>query len=80
MNIYLVERTDRYSYDEYDSFIVVAKNEECATDIDPSGEKFSENDRCSSWVNNKNNLKVTLLGRAAAKIATGVVLASFNAG
>lgn len=30
MKLYLVERTDKWSYDDYDSFVCVAENEEQA--------------------------------------------------
>lgn len=35
MNFYLVERTDKWSYDDYDSFVCVAENEEQAKWLTP---------------------------------------------
>ena len=35
MNIYLVKRTDRHDYDEFDSFVVIADCEDQARDTNP---------------------------------------------
>lgn len=90
-NIYLVERTDGCSYDEYDSFVVIAKTEKEAREIHPRGHKVGV---CSytgkpephplfdSWVkvDEIDSLDVTLVGKAAKGQKPGIVLSSFNAG
>ena len=79
MKIYLIERTDRIGYDEYDSIIVIAKDEAEALEYQPSGDKeFS--DYSDSWTNTVDNIIVTLIGTATRGSKSGVVLASFNAG
>ncbi len=47
MNIYKVERTSEYTYDNYSSFVCFAKNEEEAKNLNPSfvpidDERFNE--------------------------------------
>jgi hypothetical protein len=92
MNIYLVERTDTYSYDDYDAFVCVAPSAKVAVRIHPYSDDavWSETDRAwkderghgygnSGWTT-IDKLKATHLGRAAVSQKKGVVLASFNAG
>lgn len=92
MNFYLVERTDKWSYDDYDSFVCVAENEEQARWMtpDPEYHMWKDGIRCfsygeqkpapldfSSWCKDPvKNLKVTLLNPTEPK----VILSSFNAG
>lgn len=64
MKIYRVYRTDNVRYDEYDSAVVVAENEELARDSCP----FDASDH--------EVVKVEIVSNKAA----GVVLASYNAG
>ena len=44
MNIYLLKRTDKWSYDDYDAAVVIAENEELAKNIKigycPSGMEY----------------------------------------
>lgn len=89
MNIYLVSRTDKFSWDDYDSFVCVAPDEKTALDIIPDTDTenplFYENIDTSgftfsfgSWTG-PNHRKCELIGIAnEAKIR--IVCASFNAG
>lgn len=65
MKIYLVERTDSVDYDEYDSFVVVAENEEKAVEI------------CSDSMFTKFNTKVE---EVMADAEERIILGSYNAG
>ena len=76
MNIYLLTRTDRWSYDDHDAAVVIAENADDAKKV-PVG--YS-----SSWTTSEN-IDVKLLGTAVdgiEKIANknGIILDSFNAG
>lgn len=66
MKIYLVERTDNYGYDEYDSVVVIEKTPKKAM-------KF-----CEQYFN-KGKMTCELIGTATSKQKVGEVLASFNA-
>lgn len=80
MNIYKVSRTDKISYDEYDSFIVVASNLEDARKIHPNGDW----ENCNwDWVSKEklDSLEVILVGTAFEGYKEGdIILTSFNAG
>ena len=73
MNIYLVSRTDAVGYDEYDSWVVCAENEEDALCSEPYGDekprKFPQ----------YKGLEVELIGEAVKGSTFGIVLSSFNA-
>lgn len=43
-SLYLVERTDKVTWDEYDSFVVCAESEDEARRVYPSGRMFFEDD------------------------------------
>jgi hypothetical protein len=72
MKVYLVSRTDRVDYDEYDSWVVVAENEERAKEM------------CKDWGsydymhNNKKQPPVEVYEIKLDKEC--FVLGSFNAG
>jgi hypothetical protein len=89
MNLYKLERTDSLGYDEYDSMIVAAPNEQEARIMHPDGDhwvdgewKFKDRDGDYRWSTsdwcNPNDLKVECIG--TTHLTIGVVLASFNAG
>lgn len=60
MNIYKVRRTDGYSYDDYDSFVCVARNEEDARRIIPCHEAHEDNSWVDfSWDEETGNLVLT---------------------
>lgn len=90
MNIYLVQRTDGYRYDEYDSFVCVAETEQAARETWPNAAhpriwngtdwvwpQYRDSDR--TW-QAPQGLKVTLLGITTNDATPGVICASFNAG
>ena len=76
MNLYLIERDDNASYDEYISAIVCADSEEEAVKIHPGGEYRWDD----TWAENPSLVKCRKIGVADESIEKGVVLASFNAG
>ena len=75
--LYLIERTDKWSYDEYDSAVVCAESEEEAKLINPNGDWV---DMYTRWCETPEQVKVTYIGVAGPLVPKGVVLASFNAG
>jgi hypothetical protein len=90
MNIYLVIRTDDWSYDEYDSFICAAETEQAARETWPST-AYPRTWNGTDWVwlkhdvvdrswQNPQGLEVRLLGQAVYDQPAGVICASFNAG
>jgi hypothetical protein len=91
-NIYLLSRTDKIDYDNYDSVVVCANSEKEARKIHPSRflckseiEKWKNNNlsRTDGWIffDKIDTLKVKLIGQASDDIELGsVILASFNAG
>jgi hypothetical protein len=79
MKLYLLTRTDRWSYDDYDSLIVCAESEEDAKNIGPDG-PFDPNERYSSWTKSKDNIICEEIGDAHPSMERGVILASYNAG
>lgn len=82
MNIYLLERTDDFGYDEYDSAILVAKSAKAAAKIAPNGIPIVHWGISSQWgwVDSPDKVKVKRIGTALKNAKTGVVCASFNAG
>lgn len=72
MKIYVVERTDQVGWDEYDSFVVVAKDEEQALDIVLTSNYDGGPPDC--WI--RDLVKVSEVDLSGA----GIVLGSFNAG
>lgn len=84
MNIYLIKRTDTIGYDEYDSAVVIAEDDEKARHIHPGGYGKFENGEWSmggyAWAM-PQSLEVTLIAKAVPDLPNqGVILASFNAG
>ena len=91
MKIYKVTRTDKVSYTDYEAFICVAPDMEWAKELIPHHnykgelETYLQEDLdadfvIGGWTNDKNNLKVELLGIADATFdKTKILLASFNA-
>jgi|TARA_R110000824_G_scaffold4045_1_gene19233 hypothetical protein len=73
--LYLIERVDYCSFDEYDAAVVVADSEKHAKCISPDINETSY----STWVA-PCDVKVTLLGTAQKALINGdVVCASFKA-
>lgn len=83
MKLYLIFRKDRTNYDEYDSFVVAAENEENALKFHPRGRYFEEDDYFDNgevyeWTS-KENLKIECIGESYSK-EEKVIISSFNAG
>ena len=70
MNIYLVTRTDKWGYDEFDSIIVATKNVYNA-------KRIKERD-CFGWTTS-DYLEVELIG-VGNQEKECIILESFNAG
>lgn len=90
-NIYLVQRTDGFDYDDFDSFVCIAKDEEEARAMKPEHVRehqtipleptlHNTTDKYSGWVSSFNHVKVTFLGKAKLSQKSGLLCASFNAG
>lgn len=85
MNLYLVARTDDWSYEDYDAFIVAAETEEEARNTHPNynheNPHQDEWEYTPSWVPKENldSLTVTLIGKSEY-ITKQVILTSFNSG
>lgn len=85
MNIYLVSRTDDWSYDEYDSMVVVAESADQAKLLNPrTGQYMTDEEwaeRWANWTRSPDNLEVTLIGEASERSPEPrLILASYNAG
>lgn len=90
MKLYLVIRTDPVGYDEYDSAVVAAEDEDTARLIHPSGDfvwngtkwrhPTSTWDYVSDTWADPASLIVEEIGLAHPSLIRGVVCASFNAG
>lgn len=87
--LYLVERTDKVTWDEYDSFVVCAESEDEARRVHPSGVSFFEDDMSeqskryfkSSWTDKIETLEVSCIGLASISLKNReVICASYNAG
>jgi hypothetical protein len=94
MRTYLVERTDKWGYDEYDKFVCFANSPEEAKQLHPSdfyvwkddcwqmaysdGSFSKEDMKYSSWVM-PDQMKVWEVDHTRAK-KPEVILASYNAG
>jgi len=93
MKLWLVSRTDRIGYDEYDAVVVAAETEDAARKTYPSGDlhirwdeekgTFTSTIYEGRWFDHSwgkvSDLTVEYLGTTDREIE-GVILASFNAG
>lgn len=83
MNIYLIQRTDKINWDEYDSFVCLAESEEIALSLSPMHyDKLGYIDwktPKSYWTRDIKNLKCVLIGKSE-KTEREIVCASYNAG
>ena len=89
MKIFKVERTDHIDYDEYDSVIVVAADEQQARETHPRcGNEWDSEDECwtdgaSGWTYDISSLEVEFLGNYLSQVGPdrpGPIMGSFNAG
>lgn len=87
--LYLVKRTDKVTWDEYDSFVVCAENEDEARRVYPSGVMFfkdwmpeqSKRYFKSCWTDKIETLEVICVGLASPLLEKRqVICASYNAG
>jgi len=79
MKLYLISRTDSWSYDDYDSAVVAAPSEDIAKSIHPYvGHDGDE--ECSYGWPSIDKVAVKLIGEAVEGTEAGVICASFNAG
>lgn len=65
MKIFLIKRTDKIDYDEYDSFVVIAKNKKHAIELIKISYFIEENTYCKE-------IKIGKKGK--------IILGSYNAG
>lgn len=77
MNLYLITRTDKVGYDQYDAFVVAASNAEEAEQV--LAKEHDPDDHYSTW---SNEVKIELIGIAIGGAAEKPqeILGSFNAG
>jgi len=92
MKVFLVSRNDKVHYDEYDAFVVVARDEQEARLTHPDGRSRWNAGRGrwydgeyeigprGTWPVDPGNLTVEEIGPAHPSQTPGVKLASFNAG
>lgn len=80
MFIYLVERVGEIGYDEYDSFVCIAVDENTAQNMYPDGD--DNHWGYYSWISKDDiaELTVTCIGTAHTDQQQAIILASFNAG
>ena len=81
MNIYKISRED-WDYDDYDSAIVIAENEDQARMTNPrNGEMLDpENFGIYGWAESPDLVTVELVGIALPDAQPGLILSSYNAG
>lgn len=82
--LYLVERTDHINWDQFDSFVVSALNEDQAQKTAPGWTTMSDAEeltpsRAKSWTDDMNNITVTEIGKSSVA-EWKVICSSFNAG
>jgi len=91
MFIYVVRRVDRYGYDEFISFVCIARSAEQAKSMKPGGWDWPDYDPESEDSKNRGyyadegpepwkHATVHCVGKAHEGQSVGVINASFNAG
>ena len=89
MNLYKISQDSNCGYDTFDSAVVCAENEEVARNMNPRSLKdkdlpnlidWLDNPAAWMWCENRDLVKVELIGSAAPGLPQGVICASFNAG
>ena len=87
--LYLVKRTDKVTWDEYDSFVVCAESENEARRVSPDGMMFFEDNMSEQskryfkwcWTDKIETLEVSCIGLASVSLENRqVICASYNAG
>jgi len=86
MNLYLITRNDDCDYDQYDSAVVAAPDEEAAKDLIERNSDYWTN---TTWTyvakalvesHTKLDITIELIGTAKDDTPLGVIVASYNAG
>lgn len=88
LKLYLVRRTDEWSWDDYDSFVCAAHSEEEARTLAPGGDceskadifRFGEDGYIDGWVSSPNYVSVKEIGISEKYTEPTIICASFNAG
>lgn len=80
MKLYRISQETNRGWDTFDSAIVAADTEEEARNTFPDPDMAGDNFWSLRMWAEPENVKVECIGEAAADVARGVVLASFNAG
>lgn len=96
MNIYLIAQKENQGYDTFSDAVVAADCEDQARDMHPRMRWVNEgptphyepvrirwddvNPCYNDWATKRENVTVTLLGKAAPAVEFGVLCASFHAG
>ena len=79
MNLYLISQDKNDDYDTYDSAVVIAENPGKAKMTHPNGGEWDGKcGECGTWAS-VEHIEVEYIGVSESR-ASGVVLASFNAG
>lgn len=83
MKLYLLTRTDGWSYNYYDFFVVAAEDENSALNFHPRGQYYltkSDVDKKNyyGWTS-KENIKIECIGESYSPVEK-VIITSFNAG
>ncbi len=74
LKLYHVWRTDKWDYDDYDSFVVACYSRAEAMRTNPSGVEGY------SWPTIPQVITAQLIGHASQHVKPGIIVASFNAG
>ena len=74
MKLFLLERKDRYEYDEFIAFVVCAESEEDAFNVVAENEDVNE---CNWPTENKELVTIKEIGTAGQDIERTIILDSF---
>ena len=83
MKLYLISQDSESGYDTFDSAVVCAENAADAKTIHPInswGPRDNNGWGDNTWCKSPEQVRAIYIGKAAADLPRGVVLASFNAG
>ena len=86
MNLYLVKRTDRIGWDEYESFVCTARDADEARHTDPDfgcftpAQNYFENRSYWVKVEDLNTLEVYKIGFSFSYSDRMIITSSYNAG
>ncbi len=78
MKLWLLTRTDHWSYDDYDSAVVAAETEDAAKRVQISAYS-SEDEPYYCWTT-PEHINAICIGDAVPETEAGAILGSFNAG